>query len=213
MDGGTTSLGDLIGANAVDRGIADLGMRLAWPILQKARLGRFERSGETRFDAAAIATPIEDAVGIRPAGVRIFMQRDVFEAKPGETRYGDVVEFNDSLAVALLNARWQRLKGLLEARYGYNAYWTFHDSLWAGIRRDVAQPFGFQFWDDPGVTPISSAGESLATTLYYLLASAAMGDAETIERMSGLVKLMSKAVPVGAIKKEPGQWLLVAPSE
>lgn len=213
MQGQGLSLGDFIGANAVDRETAELGMRLAWPILQKARLGRFERSGDVHFDASVFGGPIERATGLAVGRTRMIMQREVFEPKRGETFYGDLVEFNDSLAVALMNAHWQRLKEKLEARYGHDKYWPFHDGLWTCIRRDVAQPLKFQFWDDPDVMPISSAGESLATGLYYLLSSAAQGDRETVERMSGLIKLMTKALPIGRIKKEPGTWLLVAPSE
>lgn len=207
------SLGDFIGSNAADSTTAERGMRLAWPILQKARIGRFDRSGEARFDAATFIDPIKTATGLAPAGVRMIMQRNVFAAVSGETRYGDLVDFNDSLAVALLNANWQRLKQRYDARYGYGKYWPFHDRLWARLRRDVADRLDFQFWDNPGETPISSAGESLATCLYYLLAPAAQGDRDAVERMSGLIKLMAKAIPIGQIKKEPGIWLLVAPSE
>jgi len=213
MQGQGLSLGDFIGANAADRDTAELGMRLAWPIIQKARLGCYERSGEVRFDTESFREPIERATGLSVDRVRLVMQRNVFEAKRGETRYGDLVDFNDSLAVALMNGNWQRLKGLLDARYGHGNYWPFHDGLWSCIRRDIAGPLRFQFWDDPDVMPISSAGESLATGLYYLLSSAALGDRETVERLSGLIKLMTKALPVGRITKEPGTWLLVAPSE
>ncbi|HTM68943.1 MAG TPA: hypothetical protein VL426_06635 [Candidatus Binatia bacterium] len=213
MQGSDLSLGDFIGSNAVDRPVADLGMRLAWPVLQKARLGRYDRSGETTFDAASLCDPVERATGVHPLSVRLHTQRDVFEARRGETRYGDLVDFNDSLAVALLNGNWKRLRALYDARYGRDGYHAFHDGLWTAIRADVARPLRFQFWDDPDVMPISSAGESLATTLFYLLAFATQGDREAVERLSGLAKLVGKAIPIGAVKKEPGTWLFVAPSE
>lgn len=213
MEGQCLSLGDFVGAHAADAATAGLGMRLVWPLLQKARLGRYERSGETRFDLETFAVPVERATGLRLAKTRLVMQKDVFEAKRGETRYGDLVDFNDSLAIALYNAHWRRLRALYDARYGPGHHDAFHDGLWAAIRRDVAQPLRFQFWDDPDVMPISSAGESLATTLFYALAFAAQGDGEAVERLSGLVKLATKAIPIGAVKKEPGTWLFVAPSE
>lgn len=207
------SLGDFIGANAADRPTADLGMRLAWPILQRARLGRWERQGDVRLDVESFVGPLELATGDRIARARIVMQRDVFEPKRGETFYGDLVEFNDSLAIRLLRRNWERLRALYDARYGPRKYDPFHDGLWAAIRRDVAQPLRFQFWDDPDVMPISSAGEAVATSLFYLLAFAAQGDRESVERLSGLVKVLTKAVPIGEIKKEPGTWLFVSPSE
>lgn len=212
MQGQALSLGDFMGANAADRSTAELGMRLIWPVLQKARLGRYQRSGEVRFDAETFSGPIERAVGKRPARARLVTQKNVFEARAGETRYGDLVEFNDSLAIALYNAHWKRLRSLYDARYGPDRN-AFHDGLWASIRRDVAQPLGFQFWDDPDVMPLSSAGESLATTLFYALAFAAQGDGASVERLGELLKLMTKAIPIGAVKKEPGTWLFVAPSE
>jgi hypothetical protein len=207
------SLGDFIGTNAVDREVADLGMRLAWPILQKARLGRFERSGDLRLDVEAFRDGIETATGLQPTSIFLLMQANVFAAKSGETRYGDLVDFNDSLGIKLLNANWKRIKDLLVARYGHGNYDAFHDGLWASIRRDVALPLRFQFWDDPGETPISSAGEALATSLYYLLVPAALGDRAQVERMSPLIKLLAKAIPIGQIKDKPGAWLVVAPSE
>lgn len=204
------SLGDFIGSNAVDRSVADLGMRLAWPLLQKAALGKFER-GEGRYEPAMFTDPVFKAVHQDVGDVEIHFLADPF-SDTSQTQYGDRVEFNDSLSVALGNANWQNIKERLEARYGYNAYWEFHDGLWWCIKRDFGLRLGFEFWDDPWQTPKSSAGESLAASLYYLLAPAALGDRDTVERMSGLMKILPKAVPIGQIKNKPGTWLAVAPS-
>ncbi len=211
MDGRTLSLSDFIGERAIAARTAERGLRLTWLLLQKARLRRYERPDGARFETEAFRDAVLKATGRNVRDVRTRFMRHVFDAAERELRYGGLVEFNDSLAVALYIARWQPLKARLIEAYGYGDGMNgVHDGLLACIRREVADPLGFQFWDNAEEAPISSAGESLATGPYYLLASAMVGDDRGVEEMDGLAKLLARWIPVGEIKNEPGAWLAVA---
>jgi hypothetical protein len=212
MEKHTVTIGDFLADHAVNRSVAELGFRLAWPILQTARMGRYQRRDDAHYEPSAFIAAVADASGKTVRSVDTVWQRNVFDAQRADVRYGSLVHFNDSLVIALYNARWQRLKEQMIAAYGYGGHNDVHDALWACIRREVAQPLGFQFWDNSGEAPISSAGESLATTLYYLLASAMVGDIGSVDAMERLVRLEARWIPIGEKKGKAGSWLAVAPA-
>ena len=207
----TTSLGDLVGSRAVNGAVAELGMRFAWPILERARQGLYKRPGTVTFDVTAFQKAVLDATGRRVRSVRTRYQKNVFDVSDPEIRYGALVHFNDSLAIALYNANWEKtLKPQMISTYGRDKYDNVRDELWACIRREVCEPLGFQFWDDPEAMPISSSGESVATSLHYLLSAAMVGDEETVRRLDGIIRLLTKWIPIGEMKNEPGTWLAIA---
>jgi hypothetical protein len=203
-------LGDYVSRFSVDPAVAERGLRMVWPILEKAELLNYERPRGARFDPSDFKEAVFNATGKRVLDVQTLYQRNVFDCSDPAIRYGGQVTYNDSLAIALYNANWQRIKERLIATYGYEDYNDVHDGLWERIKEEVAQPLGFQYWDNPFDGAISTGGESLFTAMRYVLLSAMVGDEETIKRLDGMLRLVAKWIPIGEIGGKPGRWLAVA---
>lgn len=127
-----------------------------------------------------------------------------------ETRaaYNEAVPFEGSLHLRLLERHFDGIRSRVFAAYGRAAWPAFKDDLWSALRTQVAYPLGLRFWDDPDDGPVSSVGESVMTSLFYLFAAAATDDAPSVDAITPLVRLFPSVVPIGEMTARPGTWLI-----
>lgn len=122
--------------------------------------------------------------------------------------YNEAVPFEGSLHLRLLERHFDGIRSRVFATYGRASWPNFKDGLWDALRSEVAYPLGLRFWDDPDDGPVSSVGESVMTSLFYLFAAAATDDAQRVEELTPLVKLFPAIAPIGELSARPGTWLV-----
>ena len=134
----------------------------------------------------------------------------VFSDVPEEqfTRRLYPVHYADSLASSMRERHWARLRAGFEKAHGEEGWERARDEVWTALRADAC-PYGLKAWDDPNDAPRNTPGENLLTTLFYFISFATINDGESMEQMSGLVRLLPYAIPIGEWRQRSGHWLYV----
>jgi len=110
--------------------------------------------------------------------------------------------FQETLAEAVHQTTRRRLRSpdatlcLLES-----ASALLEDSLWSRLRKTLAGV------PSRGVRAV--ARENLWHCLLYGWACARRGDREEFERLRPLLGLMTRAIPIGELREDPGTWLIL----
>ena len=104
-------------------------------------------------------------------------------------------------------------------RMSQEAYVTsLGDSLWASLWASIRASLGDRFWDSLGDRFRDSLGDSLwaslgdslwaslGDSLFYYLGFTIIGDRKMVKRLTPLIRLLPRAIPIGEKKGEPGVW-------
>ena len=88
-------------------------------------------------------------------------------------------------------------------RMSQEAYVTsLGDSLWASLWASIRASLGDRFWDSLG----DRFRDSLGDSLFYYLGFTIIGDRKMVKRLTPLIRLLPRAIPIGEKKGEPGVW-------
>lgn len=203
---GHGSISRFLSARGTPSRIAVGATEIAGPVLHAAA-GR-------RLKVVAIRPPSDDQVRLAisaATGRDVAAVARIRVAGLGDetgAAYNAAVPFEGSLHLRLLERHFDGIRDRVCAMHGRAAWPTFKDGLWDALRAQVAYPLGLRFWDDPDDGPVSSVGESVMTSLFYLFAAAATDDAARVEDLTPLVRLFPAIAPIGEMASHPGTWLV-----
>jgi hypothetical protein len=190
---------------AADAAIVSTALPAVWPIVRKARLGRFDLAGVTRFDANELRRAIAAAIRQPVRSVMLLSTPDPFLVTT--PWYDDDVPFEKSLTVRL-NETWSA-----EVKAGYESHFLepgwplFREELRTRLRTVIGEPLGLTFYEEFSGVPESNVGESLLSTLFHYLAATVAGNRKAVEALLPLVRSLTKSIPVGEIVRQDGIWL------
>lgn len=211
MIDGDRKLAELLRQNGTPEEITDRVRLAVLPYLKRAASGSLEVPGQVAPESSAVAESITSATDCAVSETRFIAAPDPFAhdlSAEAAFRYGPELNFNDSLAIRLWRAHWQRLGRQVSARFGYWGKDPYDDAIKSFLRRNIGEPVGFRFHDGFSYVPTNPAGESLLTTLFYYLAYAGIGDLAALAELEPLVRQMARAIPIGRLTEDRQIWVV-----
>ncbi|MFH1098585.1 MAG: hypothetical protein V1723_01495 [Candidatus Uhrbacteria bacterium] len=194
-------------------------MTLLKPFFRNAERGTYPLAKGEKLDLAEAARAIATATGRKVGRIVVVSREHPFPIpKPGwmtEEAYQDLLweGFPVLFWVSIVWDSQRPGKGLrgnigdvLDGSVEDDLWDNFVSSLWSRLARTLHDDLKGSFWDR---IDESDLWRCLEDGLFYFLAFAFLDDDANIKRLTPLIRLFPRAIPLGEKRDESGTWIVL----